>query len=116
MGKRIEPASAMPYCGGDESLYRMILSIYCSELETRIAKLESSLAENDLAGYGIEIHALKSTSLNIGCQDLYDAALALEKAAKTSDGDFVREHHTACMELYKEVVAEGYDYLAEYNS
>ena len=99
-----------------ESLFRCILSIYCSELESRIVKLENSLAVDDLAGYAIEIHALKSTSLNIGCQDLYDAALALEKAAKASDGDFVREHHTACMELYKEVVAEGNDYLAEYNS
>ena len=103
----IDQNTAMVYCGNDEELYREILDCYCLEKEENQEKMKKCLEDNNLADYRILIHALKSTSLNIGCKSLYNMALELEKACKNNDLDYVKENHAACMELYDRVVEAG---------
>ncbi|MGN0402150.1 MAG: ATP-binding protein [Acetatifactor sp.] len=109
----IDHKTAMVYCGNDEEMYREILDCYCSEKDENQEKMKDCLKKNNLTDYRILIHALKSTSLNIGCKALYNKALALEKACKNGALDFVQENHAACMELYDRVVNEGMEYLRE---
>ena len=103
----IDQNTAMVYCGNDEELYREILDCYCLEKEENQEKMKKCLEDNNLADYRILIHALKSTSLNIGCKSLYNMALELEKACKNNDLDYVKENHAACMELYDRVIEAG---------
>ena len=103
----IDQNTAMVYCGNDEELYREILDCYCLEKEENQEKMKKCLEDNNLEDYRILIHALKSTSLNIGCKSLYNMALELEKACKNNDLDYVKENHAACMELYDRVVEAG---------
>ena len=103
----IDQNTAMVYCGNDEELYWEILDCYCLEKEENQEKMKKCLEDNNLADYRILIHALKSTSLNIGCKSLYNMALELEKACKNNDLDYVKENHAACMELYDRVVEAG---------
>ncbi|MGN1196207.1 MAG: ATP-binding protein [Acetatifactor sp.] len=103
----IDQNTAMVYCSNDEELYREILDCYCLEKEENQEKMKKCLEDNNLADYRILIHALKSTSLNIGCKSLYNMALELEKACKNNDLDYVKENHAACMELYDRVVEAG---------
>lgn len=110
-GELIDHNVAMEYCAQDEEIYLQILQVYCEKEKDNREKLAEYKKENDWQHYIVEIHALKSTSLNIGCRKLYDAALALETAGKSGDMEFIAANHDKCMELYRETVKEGKAYL-----
>lgn len=57
----------------------------------------------DLANYAIKVHALKSTSLTIGAEQLSECAKALEKAGKEEDADYIQENHALPLELYDKI-------------
>jgi len=107
----INHRTALKYCAGSETLYLRILKIFCSLEASKKEKLKLYMEQQAWDDYRIEIHSLKSTSLNIGCQRLYDTALLLEKACKAGDTSYVIQNHDKCMLLYSNVVAEGQHYL-----
>ena len=53
--------------------------------------------------YGITAHALKSTSLTIGAEELSGKAKELEMAGKSADEAFIRENHSVLLQMYAEV-------------
>lgn len=53
--------------------------------------------------YAIKVHALKSTSLTIGAEQLSDCAKMLEQAGKKEDAEYIRENHANLLELYEKV-------------
>ncbi|MBR3306275.1 MAG: response regulator [Lachnospiraceae bacterium] len=63
--------------------------------------------------YEINIHALKSSSLNIGASELSEHAKALEMAAKSGDLDYIRSHHDDTMKEYDAILEELIKGLAE---
>lgn len=83
-----EPASQIPgvdmekgmsYLANDETLYREILQTYISDCDERIEKLNSFKENNDIKGYEISIHGLKSASATIGADEVSKMAADLEK-------------------------------------
>ncbi len=109
----------MQYCGDMEDVYREILDIYVSSYEETYKKLQKFFDEEDWNNYTINIHALKSNSLNIGAKLLSGKCLELEKAGKLlrngeeidEQTDFIHTNHPLTMKLYDETIKIAKNYL-----
>jgi len=107
----LDHKTAMQYCASDENIYLEALKVYCDVAPGNKEKLGKYLEQKEWDNYCIEIHALKSSSLNIGCRQLYGMSSALEKACKTGNTAYVEEKHGMCMKLYSDVVEESRRYI-----
>lgn len=86
---------------GSESLFFHVLNVYYRAIEKK-AKLIRTMEKNeDWTGYTIEVHALKSSSKQIGAISLSDKAAALEKAGNARDLAFIHEHTEEMLEQYE---------------
>jgi len=103
----IDRDTAMMYCAGSEEIFREFLGMFCNLYEKKKAQIVTCYENENWEGYGIELHSLKSTSLSIGGKRISELALELEKAGKSGNGAFIREHHEKAMELYEKTVQEG---------
>lgn len=74
---------------GSEKLYMQILKEYYMSIEKRAAIISDMLQKNDIKGYTIEVHSLKSTSRQIGADELADLAASLEKAGNEQNVDLI---------------------------
>lgn len=113
MSVKLDYETAMQYCGGMEELYVQILELYCANHETYAANLEKFLAAQDWDQYRVQIHSVKSNSLNIGAKEMYEKALELEQACKEGRGDYVAANHAEVMQLYKETAEEADRYRSQ---
>lgn len=117
----INKALGLQYCSGSKEFYAEVLALYCSSCEDEIAKMQNALKAEDWKKYTVYVHGLKSTSMNIGAEQLSTAAKELEFAGKSiteSDNGregktYIRDHHEAVMELYRATVLEGEKILKE---
>ena len=103
----IDRETAMMYCAGSEEMFHEFLGMFCKLRDSKLEKILKCYQEEDWNGYGIELHALKSTSLSIGGKRLSELALELEKAGKSGDAEFILAHHEEVLKLYEATVQEG---------
>ena len=111
----------LQYCMNSMEFYKEILEMYCDEYEDRAAKLTEALKAEDWEIYTVTVHALKSTSLNIGGEQISEAAKELEAAGKAlraseqmdESRTFIMEHHDLAMQLYAATVEEAKKILIE---
>jgi len=92
----------LSYCLDDEDIYREILEEYVNS--EKISELNEFYAAKDWKNYQIRIHAVKSTSLTIGAEELSAMALALETACKEGRESDILANHDECMIFYKNVL------------
>ncbi|MDE7282214.1 MAG: response regulator, partial [Lachnospiraceae bacterium] len=98
----LDVSYAMKFLGSG-TLFWNVLHVYYRAIDKK-AKLIKSLEESgDWTGYTIEVHALKSSSKQIGALSLSDKAAALEKAGNARDIEFIHEKTDEMLEQY-----EGY--------
>lgn len=110
-----------------EDLYTEVLQVYVEEAPQLRADIVEAFSAKDWDMYCTKVHALKSTSLNIGAEDLSEKAKESEYACKRMAGEttpgyaadndiadvkerevqFVTDRHEALMQLFDEVVAEA---------
>jgi len=109
----IDRDTAMLYCAGSDEIFREFLGMFCNLYEQKQEKITKCYEEEDWAGYGIELHSLKSTSLSIGGKKISELAFELEKAGKAGDGEYIRAHHEEALELYGRTVQEGLRILGQ---
>lgn len=95
---------AMGYCMNDESFLLEVIETYVGE--DKREELSKEYAAESWKNYQIYIHALKSTSLYIGAEELSEKAKALELAAKDGDYAYIHGHHDEVMGEYKELLGE----------
>ncbi len=88
----------------DESFLLEVIETYVGE--DKREKLSKEYAAESWKNYQIYIHALKSTSLYIGAEELSEKAKALEGAAKDGDYAYIHGHHDEVMGEYKELLGE----------
>lgn len=86
-----------------EQLFQMVLMEYYHSIDKKIASIESHFKNKDWKNYTIEVHALKSTSRQIGADELADLAEELEKAGKSLNVDFIEENNEKAMTMYREL-------------
>lgn len=117
----INQEMGLQYCAGSREFYKEMLELFCNGYEDRAAKLAEALKTGEWKNYTVFIHGLKSTSLNIGGELLSKAARELESAGKSMEKSdhadenktFIKEHHDAVMNLYRETIREAENILRE---
>ena len=111
----------LQHCMNSIEFSKEMLEMYCDEYEDRAAKLTEALKAEDWEIYTVTVHALKSTSLNIGGEQISKAAKELEAAGKAlraseqmdESRTFIMEHHDLAMQLYAATVEEAKKILIE---
>lgn len=117
----INQEMGLQYCANSMEFYKEMLELFCNGYEDRAAKLAEALKTEEWKNYTVFIHGLKSTSLNIGGELLSKAAEKLESAGKSMEKSdhadenktFIKEHHDAVMNLYRETIREAENILRE---
>lgn len=93
----------LDYCSGEKDFYMEMLETFLSQYAEKKEEIVSLYEAADWANYAIKVHALKSTSLTIGAEQLSECAKALEKAGKEEDADYIQENHALLLELYDKI-------------
>ncbi len=86
---------------GSESLLRNVLKEYYSLIDKKSALIEQHLQREEWRDYTIEVHALKSTSRQIGADELSALAAELEKAGNEKNIDFINEKNPELLKQYR---------------
>ena len=117
--KNINAEVGLQYSAGMEDVYKNILETFCNLREEKKNKIQQAFESEDWKNYTILVHALKSTSLQIGGEKLSAAAKELEMSGKvitaeiTSETekqeaqDYINAHHAEVMQMYDEVAEEA---------
>lgn len=100
---------ALKYCMDSKSFLVQMLSTFTDG--KKADKINDKFAAQDWKGYQILVHALKSTSLSIGAENLSEAAKKLEMAAKNGAHEEILANHEALMANYKNVREEISNWL-----
>lgn len=93
----------LDYCAGEEEFYLEMLQMFSTQYEEKKAEILSLYESSDWKDYAIKVHALKSTSLTIGAEQLSDCAKMLEQAGKKGDVEYIQKNHTVLLGLYEKV-------------
>ncbi|GBC62352.1 hypothetical protein DENIS_3324 [Desulfonema ishimotonii] len=78
---------------GEPRLIREIIRLYLERLPELMAQIEQSLNAGDSESLKFSAHALKGMSLNLAAGTVADAALQLEKTARSRDLSAADEQH-----------------------
>lgn len=105
----LDTKTGIGYCANSEAVYQKVLQAYVTSTIYDLAS--KAYEEKDWDSYRIQVHALKSTSLNIGAVELSEQAKELEMAAKANDETFILNHHEKTMLLYKDIIGRLEDVL-----
>ena len=111
----LDVAKGLSYTGGNEEVYREILTLFVEKSGETISLLERLFEEGDVKNYTIEAHALKSTSKSIGAARLSKLASELEAAGKRGSLDGAEKKNGELLRLYAEVVDVIASYLDDAN-
>ena len=83
--KFLKPEIGLMYCGGNQDVYKDILSVFCRLKENEQAKLQAALDIEDWETYTVLIHGLKSTSISIGGEQMrWSSTTSSSKTASSS--------------------------------
>ena len=94
----------LKYCMDSKSFFEQMLTTFADD--KKADKLQEKFDSGDWKGYQILVHALKSTSLSIGAENLSEAAKKLEMAAKNNSTEEIQSNHAGLMAGYKKVREE----------
>ncbi len=109
----IDIETAGRYYAGDERGFADLLELYCMDGQ-RKGPLLRELAGADIAGYCVEVHALKSASANIGAVEVSRMAREQEEAANRGDTALIQERFPALLEAYEALLEEISRFLAQH--
>lgn len=102
-------------CGGKIEDYLKVLKITYEYGEKQLNELRSAWDAQDMDYYTIKIHALKSSSLNIGAKDISAAAKTQEEQGKSGNIDYIRDHKDQFYAEYEQLIENIGTVLRHYN-
>ena len=85
---------------GNATFYMEILKDYYQLIDSKTAILKESLLAEDWNRYTIEVHALKSSSKQIGAMELSGIAAELEAAGKNMDLKYIQDNNDFLLDKY----------------
>ena len=100
------------YSGSVED-YQELLDLYCLDGKRKLALFRELLDKGDYKTYGIEVHALKSASANVGAMKLSKIAREQESAVARGDETFVDSHAGQLLAEYEQQISCIRKYLDE---
>ena len=83
---------------GSAEAYLPLLKLFASSLDEKIEELDRLCREENLKGYTIKIHAMKSSVRMIGAMELGEEAQLLEQAGGNGDWAFILSRHEAYLQ------------------
>lgn len=86
---------------GTEKLFLTVLKQYFCAIEQKARSIENHYNNEDWKNYTIEVHALKSTSKQIGAEHVSAVAAELEKAGNEGNIDLIREKNAGMLAEYR---------------
>ncbi|MCM1175266.1 MAG: PocR ligand-binding domain-containing protein [Blautia sp.] len=95
----LDVAFALKFLGTEE-LFWSVLKVYYKAIEKKAKLIKQLEEEENWTDYTIEVHALKSSSKQIGAITLSDKAAALEKAGNARDAEFIHKNTGRLLEQY----------------
>ncbi|MCR5405613.1 MAG: response regulator [Lachnospiraceae bacterium] len=101
----IHTGKGIRYCANDMGFYRETLYEYAMSSDDRIKQISGCLDDDDLDGYRIAVHALKSMSRTLGIEEIAGKARLLEEAALNGDTGYIKANHGELMRRYLELSA-----------
>ena len=117
--KYINVDMGLQYSAGIKDVYINILEMFCKLKDEKMQQMNDAFEREDWENYTILVHALKSTSLSIGGEELSKAAKSLEMAGKmitselTTEAEkaeslaYIKAHHEETMKMYDLLTEEG---------
>ena len=103
--------TGLKYCMDSKSFFVQMLATFTDGKKAE--KIQEKYDASDWKNYQILVHALKSTSMSIGAENLSEAAKKLELAAKNQLEEEIRANHDNLMADYKKVREEIEKWLTE---
>ena len=85
---------------GNEELFWTVLKAYYRTIEKKANLIKSLEEQENWTDYTIEVHALKSSSKQVGAISLSDKAADLEKAGNARDTEYIHRHTDSLLEQY----------------
>ncbi len=114
----IDAELGLSYCMDDNEMYTDMLELFLNSKLQKQELIEEAYEDSNWKDYVTYVHALKSTSLNIGCVKLSDNAKVIESAGKRilsapaeSDLEFISHNHDMLMKIYDETEIAIRQYL-----
>lgn len=77
---------------GKQNSYRKILDVFRKEGAQKIQDIEECISQGNIQLYTTYVHAIKSTSANIGANEISKASGMLEAAGHSGDWDYIRKN------------------------
>ena len=105
--KMIDKDSAMIYCCNSDEMYYEMLKVYLTQAKKYVDKLPICYEQRDWENYAIMVHAIKSTSLTIGANQLSERAKEQEMAAKAKDEAYLLSNWDEFYAYYLSVLEQG---------
>ena len=93
----------LEYCCGEKEFYLEMLQTFAEQSEAKKAEIQNLFETGNWGDYAIKVHALKSTSLTIGAEQLSEKARALEQAGRNGNTDYILQNHSELMQIYDKV-------------
>ena len=91
--------------GDDEEVYVSILHSYIVNTRPILERIKK-VDKNDLYGYSIDIHGLKSSTLGICAEDASNTAKELEDAANSGNYDFVNKNNPGFIKTAEKLISD----------
>ena len=102
-------------CGGQVLDYLKILQITYEYGEKQLEELKNAYDNKDYEYYTIKIHALKSTSLNIGATEISEMAKAQELEGKAENYSYIDKHMKEFQDEYRKLLEKLYIVLSHFD-
>lgn len=83
--KGFDTDKALELIGGSKEIYQKIINTYYNTISSKIEAIKDAKAKNDINEYVILVHALKSSSRQIGASELGENAYHLELSGKAGN-------------------------------
>ena len=101
---------------GGESLFWSVLEDYYRVIDKKAGMIREKMQNEEWDDYTIEVHALKSSSKQIGAMNLSEKAAALEKAGNDKNIPFIIENTEEVLAEYMEYKQILSDYITIENA
>lgn len=98
--KGVDVFSGVLKCDNNLDDYLDILKIFYECGSMKLNEISSMVERDDIAGYAISVHALKSVAANIGAHKLFTMAKIHELAGKSGNAEFVKDNYESLLEEY----------------
>lgn len=98
---------------GDLDTYNETVMGFVEEIPAKVSRLKNAFNNDDLNGYAIEAHSIKSDSKYLGFINLAEMSFQHEIHAKEGDVNFIKENYEKYLEEIERITKILNNYLAK---